>query len=160
MTGYYTTDFPNEPPTYFNFLEKYLGLNVSQSLMATKVKVLEYNEEVEVVFQSTNVFNSSQNHPMHMHGNSFYVVGMGEGIFDKDKDPKGYNLVDPPYQNNAIVPKYGWFALRFRASNPGMFYNMTLNIRFFSLLGSIDSILLTLLNVGIVDRSMVFALSR
>ncbi|GLT38024.1 hypothetical protein SLA2020_122960 [Shorea laevis] len=122
ITGYYTTDFPDEPPTYFNFLEKYLGLNVSQSLMATRVKVLEYNEEVEVVFQSTNVFNLSQNHPMHLHGNSFYVVAMGEGIFDKDKDPKGYNLVDPPYQNNAIVPKSGWFALRFRASNPGVWF--------------------------------------
>ncbi|GLT93900.1 hypothetical protein SLE2022_116700 [Rubroshorea leprosula] len=122
ISGFYTTDFPDEPPTYYNFLEKYLGLNVTQSFMATKVKLLDYNEEVEIVFQSTNVLNSSQNHPMHLHGHSFYVVGLGEGNFNPNEDPKGYNLIDPPYQNTAIVPKLGWFALRFRASNPGVWF--------------------------------------
>ncbi|GLT93903.1 hypothetical protein SLE2022_116730 [Rubroshorea leprosula] len=122
ITGFYTTDFPDEPPTYCNFLKEYLGLNVTQSFMAAKVKLLDYNEEVEIVFQSTNVLNSAQNHPMHLHGHSFYVVGLGEGIFNSNEDPKGYNLIDPPYQNTAIVPKLGWFALRFRASNPGVWF--------------------------------------
>ncbi|GLT24941.1 hypothetical protein SLA2020_001020 [Shorea laevis] len=120
ISGFYTTDFPNVPPEFFDFLAESLGLDVTQCLRGTKVKIVDYNEEVEIVFQSTNVFNSSQNHPMHLHGYSVYVVGLGEGIFNPDEDPKGYNLVDPPYVNTATVPKTGWIAVRFRASNPGV----------------------------------------
>jgi hypothetical protein len=41
---------------------------------------------------------------------SIYVVGKGFGIFDKEKDPLSYNLVDPPYENTI----YGWAAIRFK----------------------------------------------
>jgi hypothetical protein len=34
-------------------------------------------------------------------------------------DPAAYNLIDPPYQNTVTVPKAGWAAIRFRATNPG-----------------------------------------
>lgn len=72
---------------------------------------------MEVVFQDTAM--SNETHPMHLHGFAFYVVGMGVGNFDKTKDPSKYNLVDPPYQNTVTVPKLGWTAMRFRATNPG-----------------------------------------
>jgi laccase len=35
-------------------------------------------------------------------------------------DPKGYNLDDPPKMSTVSLPKKGWVALRFKASNPGM----------------------------------------
>ncbi|GLU16470.1 hypothetical protein SLE2022_329030 [Rubroshorea leprosula] len=86
--------------------------------MGTKVKVLEYGEQVEMVFQSANVLNTSEDHPMHLHGHSFYMVGAGGGNFDCDEDPKTYNLVDPPYVNTATLPRDGWLAVRFYATNP------------------------------------------
>jgi laccase len=81
----------------------------------TKVKVVEYGTVVEVVFQDL----SSKNHPMHLHGFAFYVVGRGSGTFDERRDPATYNLVNPPFQNTVSVPKSSWAAIRFRADNPG-----------------------------------------
>lgn len=94
--------------------------NTELTLKATKVKVLEYNEEVEIVFQGTNTINASENHPMHLHGYSFYLVGSGFGNFDNVRDPQSYNLVDPPKMTTISVPMKGWAAIRFKASNPGM----------------------------------------
>ncbi|WKA11166.1 hypothetical protein VitviT2T_028692 [Vitis vinifera] len=37
-------------------------------------------------------------------------------------DPLHYNLVDPPHQNTISVPKNGWVAIRFEASNPGVWF--------------------------------------
>ncbi|GLU06614.1 hypothetical protein SLE2022_236320 [Rubroshorea leprosula] len=85
--------------------------------LGTKVRVLDYNSTVELVFQATNLVKGSD-HAMHLHGHSFYVVGLGLGNFDKDKDPLTYNLVDPPLQNTIHVPRDGWMAIRFRTNNP------------------------------------------
>ncbi|KAK7849890.1 laccase-8 [Quercus suber] len=37
---------------------------------------INYNVVVEIVFQVTKV-GVADNHPMHLHGFSFYVIGMG-----------------------------------------------------------------------------------
>jgi laccase len=117
IRGVYEPDFPNKPPFVFNFTDS-LPLNLSFTKRSTKVKVVEYGAVVEVVLQDTGILGA-ESHPMHLHGFSFYVVGRGFGNFDKSKDPATYNLVDPPYQNTVSVPKAGWAAIRFRASNPG-----------------------------------------
>ena len=59
-------------------------------------------------------------HPMHLHGFSFFVVGWGFGNFDPIKDPLRYNIADPQKRNTVIVPKNGWVAIRFTADNPGI----------------------------------------
>ncbi|KAK9271336.1 hypothetical protein L1049_026926 [Liquidambar formosana] len=123
ISAYYEPDFPNEPPNFFNFTaESLLTDNVTLSQQATKVKMLEYNETVEIVFQGTNVMNSGENHPMHLHGFRFYVVGRGLGNFDNVTDPLTYNLIDPQEVNTVPIPKDGWAAIRFKASNPGVWY--------------------------------------
>ncbi|KAG6394820.1 hypothetical protein SASPL_145410 [Salvia splendens] len=48
---------------------------------------------------------------MHLHGYSFYLVGMGTGNFNRKRDSVGYNLVDPPLQNTIVVPSNGWTAI-------------------------------------------------
>ncbi|XP_078172614.1 putative laccase-9 [Carex rostrata] len=115
----YTPNFPNKPPVFFNFTDNNIPTKLWYTQKSTKVKVLEYNTTVEIVFQGTNVLGSAENHPMHLHGHSFYVVGKGFGVFNK-KDPLSYNLVDPPYENTIGVPKNGWAAIRFTAKNPGV----------------------------------------
>uniref|UniRef100_A0A2N9EJB1 Laccase n=1 Tax=Fagus sylvatica TaxID=28930 RepID=A0A2N9EJB1_FAGSY len=120
MSGIYTPDFPDYPPDLFNFTAETVPDYTTTTIQGTKLKVLNYNEEVEIVFQGTNVFDASEDHPMHLHGYTFYVVGSGYGNFDNVTDPEGYNLDDPPKMNTVSLPKKGWVALRFKASNPGV----------------------------------------
>ncbi|KAJ3700543.1 hypothetical protein LUZ61_004248 [Rhynchospora tenuis] len=120
ISNVYTPNFPNQPPVFFNFTGD-TPFNESFTEKSTKVKVLEYNTSVEIVFQGTNLL-TGENHPIHLHGHSFYVVGRGFGNFDNQTDPLSYNLVDPPYANTVGVPKNGWTTIRFRAANPGVWF--------------------------------------
>ncbi|KAJ0045172.1 hypothetical protein Pint_06505 [Pistacia integerrima] len=95
LTGFYTDDFPDKPLEFYDFVSDTLPANTTESLLATKVKVLEYRIR-------------------------FHMVGAGGGNFDFDKDPQSYNLVDPPFVNTATLPKDGWIAVRFKALNPGV----------------------------------------
>ncbi|KAM3685807.1 hypothetical protein ACB098_11G150300 [Castanea mollissima] len=120
ISGVYTTDFPDQPPSYFNFTGDDFPYTLTE--LGTKVKVLNYNEAVEMVFQSTNLVQGAGLHPMHLHGHSFFVVGSGPGIYDNATDPKSFNLVDPVEVNTIAVPKEGWLAIRFVANNPGVWF--------------------------------------
>lgn len=118
MNGVYGDDFPDNPPFSFNYTADNLNTSLQTPMNGTEVKFLKYNDTVELVFQGTNVV-SGIDHPMHLHGHSFYVVGSGFGNFDRQRDPLNYNLVDPPLQQTIAVPQNGWTAIRFRANNPG-----------------------------------------
>lgn len=118
ITGVYGKKFPSFPPLIFNFTADDLPLIYQTPTRATEVKILDYNSTVELVFQGTNLV-AGLDHPMHLHGFSFYVVGRGLGNFNETTDPLDFNLVDPPLQNTVGVPKNGWAAIRFRADNPG-----------------------------------------
>jgi laccase len=121
ISGVYTPNFPDQPPLFFNFTEDNIPQQLDFVDKSTKVKVLEFNSTVEIVFQGTNILGG-ENHPMHLHGHSFYVVGRGNGNFNNATDPLSYNLVDPPYENTIGVPKNGWATIRFRAANPGVWF--------------------------------------
>ncbi|EEF35293.1 laccase-2 [Ricinus communis] len=116
----FTTDFPDEPPVYFNFTGNVDNITLYTSL-GTNVIMVDYNESVEIVFQGTNLM-VAENHPMHLHGFSFFLVGTGRGNFDNATDPLKYNLIDPPEVNTIGVPKNGWAAIRFYADNPGVWF--------------------------------------
>ncbi|KAK3025691.1 hypothetical protein RJ639_042031, partial [Escallonia herrerae] len=123
LKGVYDTDFPREPPYVFNYTADVVPDDyLTPKINGTKVLVLKHNSSVEIVFQGTNVLASAENHPMHLHGFNFYVVGSGFGNFNNETDPKSYNLVDPPEMNTVGVPKNGWAAIRFKADNPGVWF--------------------------------------
>ncbi|CAN6244912.1 unnamed protein product [Urochloa humidicola] len=119
--GVYEADFPDRPPVAFNFTEAEPATELWFTRRGTRVKVLDYGAVVEVVFQGTSILGAEP-HPMHLHGYAFYVVGRSFGNFDETRDPANYNLVDPPYQNTVSVPSGGWAAIRFRATNPGVWF--------------------------------------
>ncbi|KAK1406814.1 hypothetical protein QVD17_38422 [Tagetes erecta] len=121
INGVFGTRFPRVPPLYYNFTGSNLPVTLRTPERATQVRVIEYNSIVEVVFQGTNLV-TALDHPMHLHGFSFYVIGWGFGNFDAKKDPVNYNLVDPPFRNTVLVPINGWAAIRFKASNPGVWF--------------------------------------
>ncbi|KAK9069708.1 hypothetical protein SSX86_011612 [Deinandra increscens subsp. villosa] len=120
--GVYGDDFPDVPPLKFNYTQT-SGLNASLRLpeVATEVTMLKHNETVELVFQGTNLV-AGIDHPMHLHGHSFYVVGSGFGNYKRKRDSLTYNLVDPPHMQTIAVPQNGWTAIRFKADNPGVWF--------------------------------------
>jgi laccase len=94
----------------------------SPTSKATVVRRVRHNATVEIVFQ--NPYSSdliSNTNPMHLHGHDFFILGQGLGRYDELKDVQEYNLVDPPARNTALVPIYGWIAIRFVACNPGTY---------------------------------------
>lgn len=102
----------------FNFKAEHLPLIPETPKLGTEVYILDFNSTVEIVFQGTNLVFATD-HPIHLHGHNFYIVGTGPGNFDPKRDPLGYNLVDRPYRNTVVVPKIGWSPIRFQAHNPG-----------------------------------------
>ncbi|GER55506.1 laccase family protein, partial [Striga asiatica] len=117
IKGIFGRDFPKVPRKEFDYTGKNLTSEVLTPDFGTRALVLEYNASVELVLQGTNML-ASDNHPMHLHGFGFYVVGWGFGNFDPEKDRLGYNLVDPPQGTTVGIPNNGWVAIRFRADNP------------------------------------------
>lgn len=110
VPGIYTTDFPANPPVKFD----YTG-NVSRGLWqpssGTKLYKLKYGSRVQIVLQDTAIF-TTEDHPIHLHGYHFFVVGQGFGNYDPNTDPGNFNLVDPPVRNTIDVPVGGWAVIR------------------------------------------------
>ncbi|CAM8983153.1 unnamed protein product [Rhodiola kirilowii] len=121
INGVFKSNFPREPLYKYNYTADEIPDNVVTANPATKVRMIKYNSTVEIVFQGTNILGG-ENHPIHLHGYSFYVVGSGFGNFNSTTDPKSYNLVDPPELNTVGIPTNGWAAIRFRANNPGVWF--------------------------------------
>lgn len=120
IKGVYTPDFPDKPPTPFNFTGAPLTANLRTNV-GTRISKIAFNSTVEIVIQDTNLL-SVESHPFHLHGYNFFVVGTGIGNFDLKKDPAKYNLIDPIERNTVGVPTGGWTAIRFRADNPGVWF--------------------------------------
>ncbi|KAF3953943.1 hypothetical protein ACB098_04G070100 [Castanea mollissima] len=117
----FSSDFPEKPPTAFD----YTGVDPLTGNMntefGTKLLVVPYGTNMEIVLQGTSFLNP-ENHPIHVHGHNFFVVGSGFGNFDVAKDPAKYNLVDPPERNTVPVATGGWAAIRLKADNPGVWF--------------------------------------
>ncbi|OMP10629.1 Multicopper oxidase, type 1 [Corchorus olitorius] len=120
IDGVFTRDFPQNPPVFFDFTGNLTGVNTNTT-EGTRAVVLNYGEAVEIVLQATQL-GAGGNHPIHLHGFSFYWVGSGSGNFNNVTDPRSYNLVDPPLINTVQVRGRGWAAIRFFARNPGVWF--------------------------------------
>ncbi len=67
---------------------------------------------------------AEEQHPMHLHGQHFFLVGSGQGMYeDLARDPEALgsylNFENPQLRDTVTLPKAGWLYLRFRADNPG-----------------------------------------
>ncbi|KAM0027780.1 putative laccase [Helianthus debilis subsp. tardiflorus] len=123
VSGVYTTDFPDQPPLVFDYVN--VNNSFNQTLLMTpkltSVKKLKFNATVQLVFQNTALVGI-ENHPMHLHGFNFYVLAQGFGNYNPVNDSKKFNLVNPQERNTLGVPVGGWAAIRFRANNPGVWF--------------------------------------
>ncbi|MED6145202.1 Laccase-4 [Stylosanthes scabra] len=123
IKGVYTDDFPANPPTLFNFTGSQSQLLKTNPMTkkGTRVYRVGYNSTVQLVLQDTGII-TPENHPIHLHGFNFFVVGKGIGNFNPNKDTNKFNVVDPVERNTVSVPTGGWVAIRFRADNPGVWF--------------------------------------
>nr|XP_043624613.1 laccase-6 [Erigeron canadensis] len=121
INGHFTEDFPGSPLKFYDFVNgaPNTAPNNTGSIIGTRTKVLEYGSRVQLILQDTGTV-TTENHPIHLHGYSFYVVGYGSGNYDPQTAT--FNLVDPPYMNTIGVPVGGWAAIRFVADNPGVWF--------------------------------------
>ncbi|KAK9065963.1 hypothetical protein SSX86_015365 [Deinandra increscens subsp. villosa] len=116
----YTTDFPHVPPMQFDYTGN-VPRGLWQPVKGTKLYNLKFGSNVQIVLQDTSIF-STEDHPVHLHGYHFYIVGQGFGNFNPATNTAGFNLVDPPQRNTIDVPVGGWAAIRFVADNPGVWF--------------------------------------
>ncbi|XP_057442296.1 laccase-4-like [Lotus japonicus] len=119
-SGIFTDDFPGKPPVMYDFTGKQQPANMRTN-RGTRVYRLAYNSTVQLVLQDTGMI-APENHPIHLHGFNFFVVGRGKGNYNPKKDTRKFNLVDPVERNTVGVPSGGWTAIRFRADNPGVWF--------------------------------------
>ncbi|KAF5305483.1 hypothetical protein FQA39_LY01574 [Lamprigera yunnana] len=93
----------------------------------THVLQVALNSVVELILIDKG-FAYDANHPFHLHGYTFRVVGMGklgdnvtpEKVEEYDsKELIARNLVNPVKKDTVTVPDGGYTILRFHASNPG-----------------------------------------
>ncbi|XP_059634404.1 laccase-6 [Cornus florida] len=121
INGQFTEDFPGVPLKFYDFVNGAPNNipNDTNSMNGTRTKVLEYGSRVQLILQDTGTL-TTENHPIHLHGYSFYVIGYGTGNYNPQT--ANFNLVDPPYMNTIGVPVGGWAAIRFVADNPGVWF--------------------------------------
>ncbi|KAJ7545412.1 hypothetical protein O6H91_09G118700 [Diphasiastrum complanatum] len=117
ISNVFSADFPDSPLNPFNYTGSPPNNFTPES--GTRVNVIPLNSSVQMVLQDTSILGV-ENHPIHLHGYSFYVVGQGFGNFNEST--ANFNLVDPPRRNTIGVPVGRWAALRFKADNPGVWY--------------------------------------
>ncbi|KAK8947327.1 Laccase-3 [Platanthera zijinensis] len=117
----FSADFPEIPPAKFDYTGNNSDPSLFRPIRATKIYRLKYGSVVQVVLQGTSIL-SVEEHPIHIHGYDFYVLAMGKGNYEEERDSAKFNLVDPPRRSTVGVPAGGWAAIRFRADNPGVWF--------------------------------------
>lgn len=92
----------------------------------TNTFVLHYGEVIEIVLNNMD----PGIHPFHLHGHTFQVILRSQGS-DDDDDPQVYDPSNPDHTNFPSYPMVrdtvhanpnGFFVLRFKAENPGVWF--------------------------------------
>lgn len=56
-------------------------------------------------------------HPIHLHGHDFFVIGQGSGTYQESSANLNWN--NPVRRDTATLPAGGWLAIAFSSNNPG-----------------------------------------
>lgn len=60
----------------------------------------------------------NEQHPWHLHGHSFWVLGAGPGEWPGAAAAQAAQAQSPPYKDSVTLPPASWVWLRFIADNP------------------------------------------
>ncbi|KAK8960763.1 Laccase-5 [Platanthera guangdongensis] len=89
----FSADFQEIPPAKFDYTGNNSDPSLSRPIRGTKIYRLKYGSVVQVVLQGTSIL-SVEEHPIHIHGYDFYVLAMGKGNYEEERDSAKFNLVD------------------------------------------------------------------
>ncbi|KAF9155690.1 hypothetical protein BG015_008921 [Linnemannia schmuckeri] len=80
--------------------------------------VVKHNEWIEIIINN----DDPGNHPFHLHGHVFQIVGRSTGKYTAADGPyPGYiNTTNPSRRDTVLVPSEENVAIRFKANNPGV----------------------------------------
>ncbi|KAK8106244.1 hypothetical protein PG999_009603 [Apiospora kogelbergensis] len=78
--------------------------------------VPDANKGAQIVINSRDAME----HPWHLHGHTFQIVGWGQGLFGSKPNGTTWNLANPMRRDTITVPANSHVVLRFLADNPGM----------------------------------------
>lgn len=105
-----TFQFPNQP--LFQSLEGTTANTYTVDLMMADVVLLILNN-----------LDPHDAHPFHLHGHSFWVVGMGSNYSTSPSmmagDYRNFTRHNAVLKDTVVVPAGGWVAFIFNAKNPG-----------------------------------------
>ncbi|CAG8770841.1 12671_t:CDS:2, partial [Gigaspora rosea] len=89
--------------------------NLTQFTADQNVFSIEKNNTVvDIILQNYKTYE----HPFHLHGHVFWVLGSGGS--GTTPDYNNLNTKDPIQRDSATVPALGWTVLRFVSNNPGV----------------------------------------
>lgn len=55
-----------------------------------------------------------EQHPFHLHGHHFWLLGQGLGVYVEAADASSLNTANPPYRDSFTIAKGGWTVIRFK----------------------------------------------
>ena len=96
---------------------RYAGAFVNDIAFDTKNELVIQTSGVLVLDIVVTNFDDG-NHPLHLHGYKFFVLGQGHGYPPSDLS-SSVDLSNPLRRDTASVEAYGWLYLRLIADNPG-----------------------------------------
>jgi FtsP/CotA-like multicopper oxidase with cupredoxin domain len=68
-----------------------------------------------LIYSGANTFGLD--HPIHLHGHDFFVIGQGSGTYSESSANLNWN--NPVRRDTATLPAGGWLAIAFSSNNPG-----------------------------------------
>ena len=105
--------------------EKNTSFNTVPGSASSFVNDVAFDSKKELVIQSTGIqvidfiitnFDDG-NHPLHLHGYKFFLMGQGHGYYDAETYKA--DMTNPLRRDTASVEAYGWLWIRVIADNPG-----------------------------------------
>jgi len=108
---------PKVPSLYTALTTGDLNSNPEVYGKYTHPMVVKHGEWIEIVINN----DDPGNHPFHLHGHVFQIVGRSEGKYDPSVPYPGYfNTTNPARRDTVLVPSEQNVAIRFQANNPGV----------------------------------------
>ena len=60
---------------------------------------------------------AQEQHPFHLHGHHFWLLGQGTGIYNDTVNDSQLNTANPPFRDSFTIFKGGWVVFRFKVSD-------------------------------------------
>jgi hypothetical protein len=97
---------------------------ILEATVGPRIQHLALGQVIDIIFENAPTEENengmfSAEHPNHIHGHYFWVLGEGLGSFSEN-DATHLNFIDPPQRDNVLVKPNSWTAVRLEASNPGL----------------------------------------